>query len=147
MPTAPLSITSGPIDVAAIVRLVDDCEQQGVQTRIVPDLFQMSLNRVDRALPAEAIQRIEAAGAPLLGVLSNSRVENIGMEGRYGYGYGSNGYGGSAGEAALNPGTAYAYYRDGEAVAARRSGLTALLPNPANRRRWGRRLRSWIDGR
>lgn len=107
----------------------------------------VSLNRVDRALPAEAIQRIEAAGAPLLGVLSNARVENIGMEGRYGYGYGSNGYGGSAGEAALNPGTAYAYYRDGEAVAARRSGLTALLPNPANRRRWGRRLRSWIDGR
>jgi exopolysaccharide biosynthesis polyprenyl glycosylphosphotransferase len=32
-----------------IVRLVDDCEQQGIQTRIVPDLFQMSLNRVDLA--------------------------------------------------------------------------------------------------
>lgn len=30
-----------------IVRLVDICEDRGVKVRIVPDLFQMSLNRVD----------------------------------------------------------------------------------------------------
>jgi capsular exopolysaccharide synthesis family protein len=107
----------------------------------------VSLNRVDRALPAEAIQRIEAAGAPLLGVLTNARVENGEAEGPYGYGYGSGSYGGSAGEAALNPATAYAYYRGGEAGDTGPGGLRALAPNTANRQRWRRTLRRWIDGK
>ncbi|MEO1002575.1 MAG: polysaccharide biosynthesis tyrosine autokinase [Cyanobacteria bacterium J06638_7] len=107
----------------------------------------VSLNRVDRALPAEAIQRIEAAGAPLLGLLTNARVESGEAEGAYGYGYGYGGNGGSGGEAALNPGTAYAYYRGGEEAAARRGGLRGLVPNGANRQRWSRTLRRWIDGR
>ena len=42
-----------------IVGLVDDAEQAGVQVRIVPDLFQMSLNRVDMA---------SLGGIPLIGV-------------------------------------------------------------------------------
>jgi len=107
----------------------------------------VSLNRVDRALPAEAIQRIEAAGAPLLGVLTNARVENGEAEGPYGYGYGSGSYGGPAGEAALNPATAYAYYRGGQAGDAGPAGLRALAPNTANRQRWRRTLRRWIDGK
>ncbi|WP_094509993.1 polysaccharide biosynthesis tyrosine autokinase [Synechococcus sp. MW101C3] len=106
----------------------------------------VSLNRVDRALPAEAIKRIEAAGAPLLGVLTNSRVEDSGSEGGYGYGYGYGSYRTLAGEAALDPSSSYAYYRDGEAAAAKQRGLRSLLPNAANRQRWGRRVRQWLDG-
>ncbi|MCT0225932.1 polysaccharide biosynthesis tyrosine autokinase [Synechococcus sp. CS-1328] len=113
----------------------------------------VSLNRVDRALPEEAIKRIAAAGAPLLGVVSNSRVQSGSLDGIYGYGYGGTGrsgygYGGSTAEAALDPSTAYAYYRHGQGAdvpAQPRGGIMTLVPNQTNRRRWTRSLRRWID--
>ena len=37
-------------------------------------LLVVSLNKVGRDLPAEAIRRIQVSGAPLLGVVTNARV-------------------------------------------------------------------------
>lgn len=53
----------------------------------------VSLNRVDRSLPAEAIDRIRSAGAPLLGVVTNAVTDSPTPQGGYGYGYGRYGYG------------------------------------------------------
>ena len=46
-----------------IVSLVETCEEHGVRARIVPDMFQMSLNRVD----LESLN-----GIPLIGVRESS---------------------------------------------------------------------------
>lgn len=71
----------------------------------------VSLSRVDRDLPGEAISRIRQAGAPLLGVVTNSRMESSEGQGvGYGYGYAYGGYHGYADDPAL----AYAHYSDSE---------------------------------
>jgi capsular exopolysaccharide synthesis family protein len=71
----------------------------------------VSLDRVDRSLPKEAVARIRSSGAPLLGLVTNSVKEQRQSSGAYGYGYGKYGYGyGGYGYGAYNPGTTYAYY-------------------------------------
>ena len=52
----------------------------------------VSLNRVDRSLPKEAIARIRSSGAPLLGLITNA-LKPEKQNGSYGYGYGKTGYG------------------------------------------------------
>lgn len=76
----------------------------------------VSLNRVDRSLPKEAVSRIHSSGAPLLGVVSNgikaSKQSNVYGYGRYGYGkygYGRYGYG-NYGYGAYDPSATYAHY-------------------------------------
>lgn len=82
----------------------------------------VSLDRVDRSLPKEAVNRIRSSGAPLLGIVTNAiKQEQQGSSaygygqygyGKYGYGYGyGSGYGGY-GYAAYDTTSAYAHYAD-----------------------------------
>jgi capsular exopolysaccharide synthesis family protein len=77
----------------------------------------VSLDRVDRGLPREALQRIRSSGASLLGVITNALREETSMRGAYGYGsygkYGYNryGYGYGYGYGAYDPRNTYAYYQ------------------------------------
>lgn len=98
----------------------------------------VSLGRVDRGLPKEAIGRIRSAGAQLLGVVTNAVKVESAINSAYGYGkqygYGGYGYGG------YDSRSAYAYYAEPNANAA---------PEP---RSWGRkasqvqrRFMKWID--
>jgi capsular exopolysaccharide synthesis family protein len=72
----------------------------------------VSLNRVDRGLPAQALERIREAGAPLLGVVTNARRKSSEKEASYdtvyGYGYGY-GYG-YDGQGTYGLGAAYRAY-------------------------------------
>jgi Mrp family chromosome partitioning ATPase len=78
----------------------------------------VSLDRVDRSLPKEAVNRIRSSGAPLLGIVTNAiKQEQKGSSaygygqygyGKYGYGYGYGGYG----YAAYDTTSAYAHYAD-----------------------------------
>jgi capsular exopolysaccharide synthesis family protein len=53
----------------------------------------VSLDRVDRHLPKEAIKRIQASGASLLGLVTNAVKPESAQADGYGYGYGKYGYG------------------------------------------------------
>ena len=87
----------------------------------------VSLGKVDRDLPKEAIRRIRQAGAPVLGVVTNARntggdtedqVYGFGYRYRYGYGKGGYGYVGYGyGGYANDPAIAYMYYRKKKAPA------------------------------
>ena len=80
----------------------------------------VSLDRVDRSLPKEAVARIRSSGAPLLGLVTNAVKEQRQGSSAYGYGYGYGNYGygyGGYGYGAYNPGTTYAYYAAGEGQA------------------------------
>ena len=76
----------------------------------------VSLNRVDRSLPKEAINRIRSSGAPLLGIVTNAIKQEQQGSSSYGYGqygYGKYGYGyGGYGYAAYNTTSVYAQYAD-----------------------------------
>ena len=79
----------------------------------------VSLDRVDRGLPREAVQRIRSSGALLLGVITNALRDDVSKGGAYGYGYGAYGrygqsrygYGYGYGYGAYDPRNAYAYYQ------------------------------------
>ena len=72
----------------------------------------VSLDRVDRSLPKEAVARIRSSGAPLLGVVTNAlKPEKQSAAYGYGkYGYGKYGYG----YGAYDTSAAYAYYANDE---------------------------------
>jgi capsular exopolysaccharide synthesis family protein len=79
----------------------------------------VSLDRVDRHMPKEAVARIRSSGAPLLGVVTNAVKEQKHEARAYGYGYGKYGYGQYGygygyGYGAYNTGSAYAYYANGD---------------------------------
>jgi capsular exopolysaccharide synthesis family protein len=111
-------------------------------------LLLVSLNRVDRTLPAEALRRIESAGAPVLGVVTNSRSRTEAERSAYGYGSYEYGTGGSrSNPSALDTSMAYAYYRKGaEPREAEPKGAAALVPNRRNLSRWGKSVRRWLEG-
>ena len=67
----------------------------------------VSLDRVDRSLPKEAIARIRSSGVPLLGVVTNAIKSE--RKGTHSYGYGKYGYG-KYGYAAYDATAAYAHY-------------------------------------
>ena len=107
----------------------------------------VSLGRVDRGLPNEAIARIRSAGAQLLGVVTNSITEDsntntaygYGTQSKYGYGYGY-GYGG------YDTRSAYAYYADTDAETEKEASApaqTQTLGNQTTQLR--RRFLHWLD--
>ncbi len=113
----------------------------------------VSLDRVDRGLPKEAIARIRSSGAALLGVVTNAVKEARNSSGaygygygygKYGYGYGGYGYGGTYGYGGYNPGTAYAYYNQEEGGENPNTPAANTKPiGPVAR--WRRQLMRWID--
>ena len=114
----------------------------------------VSLNRVDRGLPKEAVARIISSGAPLLGVVTNA-IKPEQQAGAYGYGYGGYGYGKYGygygygyGYAAYNSAAAYAHYGDADDSETEESTTESALPS----RSWRQTLRKrrsqfmrWID--
>jgi Mrp family chromosome partitioning ATPase len=109
----------------------------------------VSLSRVDRALPKEAIKRIRQAGAPVLGVVTNAREARTsgGTGDAYGYGYG---YGYA--DYADDPAVAYAYYNqegDGAATGDAAAGGKdrAAGGSAPGWQRLLRRANRWLDGR
>ena len=105
----------------------------------------VSLGKVDRNLPKEAVARIQSSGAALLGIATNAISEDVQKSGAYGYGgygYGRYGYGGrygyNYGYGAYDVGGAYSYYRQDEDKA-------PMAPEK-RLRRWRNKLVKWIDG-
>ncbi len=109
----------------------------------------VSLGRVDRSLPKEAIARIRTSGVPLLGLITNSI--NSGMDGSEAYGYGNYGsayqYGYSDSYAKFQTPATYAHYANDDDSSSR------IAPQEANttwkgkvRQRCGQMMR-WLDGR
>ncbi len=104
----------------------------------------VSLGRVDRGLPKEAIARIRSAGAQLLGVVTNAVKEEGGSASSYaygGYGYGGYGYGG------YDTRSAYAYYADSDTDSAEQQPQKQAVAQtwPERTRQLQRRLLNWID--
>jgi len=119
-------------------------------------LMVISLGQVPRDLPKQAIRRIREAGAPMLGVITNSRQVRRGRDvataysySAYGYGYGYGydyaGYAGSNnGTEANDPLLAYSSRREKGP-----KGWKAAIPTPANIQRnfrhTVRRINKWLD--
>ena len=109
----------------------------------------VSLDRVDRSLPKEAVARILSSGAPLLGVVTNSiKPERKGAQ-AYGYGqYDQYGYGGY-GYAAYDTTAAYAHYANDDetqtAVAARQDKRTSNTNLRSKLRQHRSQLMHWLD--
>ena len=98
----------------------------------------VSLDRVDRGMPRESINRIRSSGAALLGLVTNAVKQEKASNSSYGYGYGRYGYGyGGYGYGAYDPRTTYSYYQGGD---------PAAKPVKIGRiRRWRQRLMRWLD--
>ena len=123
----------------------------------------VSLDRVDRGLPREAVNRIRSSGAPLLGIVTNAiKPERQGASaygyGQYGYGKYGYGYGyGSYGYAAYDPAAAYAHYAEAEPEGGDAAGassrqqrrVTAAPKAPSSLRervaQRRRQLMRWLD--
>jgi capsular exopolysaccharide synthesis family protein len=117
----------------------------------------VSLDRVDRGLPKEAISRVRSSGAQVLGVVTNAVKEEsehnaaYGYGNRYKYGYGSKyGYGYGYGYGVYDPRSSYSYYagsdEDGDGESTADTGKTT------SRSAWRvqasklrRRFLDWID--
>ena len=128
----------------------------------------VSLDRVDRGLPKEAVARIRSSGAALLGIVTNAIKEQqrSGSRygygygyGKYGYGYGGYGYGyggyGGYGYGAYDPRASYAYYNedgadgDGDgskapAAPSRTISRSRATSPAAGLQRLGTSIRRWI---
>ena len=123
----------------------------------------VSLDRVDRGLPKEAVARIRSSGAPLLGVVTNAikperkgvRAFRYGKYGYGGYGYGGYGYGGYGfgyggyGYAAYDSTAAYAHYSNENesqpAVAPDQDRKIAKKNWKSSLRQRRRQLMNWLD--
>jgi capsular exopolysaccharide synthesis family protein len=112
----------------------------------------VSLNRVDRSLPEEAVGRIRDAAVPLLGVVTNARRPRGEKAGAYGYGYG---YGyddpaSYAGYGAVDASRAYSYYQ-GTATRREEEEKEAMAATNGKRTLGARlkgvrkRLNRWLD--
>ncbi len=119
-------------------------------------VLMVSLDRVDRSLPKEAVARILSSGAPLLGVVTNcikreekgAQAYGFGQYDQYGYGYGGYGYG-SYGYAAYDTTAAYAYYANDDetqtAGAARQDKRTSNTNLKSKLRQRRIQLMHWLD--
>lgn len=110
-------------------------------------IFLVGLSRVNRDLPAQALQRVRDTGVDVLGVLANQPVRRGSDSKRYGYGYGygpKSGYGDYASAAEQQERSA-----NGEAAAVSRPSRS--VPTPKKRlsslRAGSRRLMHWLDER
>jgi polysaccharide biosynthesis transport protein len=123
-------------------------------------LMLVSLRRVPRDLPKQAISRIRDAGAPMLGVITNSRQTRSDANDSDPYGYGgAYGYGGyNSGRYydtyANDPLMAYSYYEDEpptpkSKINTKKDKLQTLLSTPKNlqkrARRIGNRINQWLE--
>jgi len=94
----------------------------------------VSLDRVDRGLPRESVQRIRSSGALLLGVVTNALREDTSRSAAYGYGaygkygYGRYGYGYGYGYGAYDPSNAYAYYGAADQAPEEQASAAESLP-------------------
>jgi polysaccharide biosynthesis transport protein len=119
----------------------------------------VSLDRVDRGLPKEAISRVRSSGAQVLGVVTNAVKEEselnaaYGYGNRYKYGYGSKygyGYGYRYGYGVYDTRSSYSYYNqddsegDGESTA-ETSQATSLSAWRMQASKLRRRFLDWID--
>lgn len=106
----------------------------------------VSLNRVDRGLPAEAVDRIRDAGVPLLGLVTNARRPRGERKDvyAYGYGYGYDDPNDYAGYGGFDAGTAYSYYEG-----AKTNGDEDdedRVPLGRRWKSWRKQLGRWLDG-
>ncbi len=118
----------------------------------------VSLGRVDRGLPREAVNRIRSSGVPLLGIVTNAVKETSQSANAYGYGYGygsAYGYGGY-GYAAYDTTATYAYYTEPEdtdensathKTEPKRRHSSPVLPSPgsvaSHLPHWLGKLKTW----
>jgi len=106
----------------------------------------VSLARVDRGLPKEAIQRIRSAGAPLLGIVTNAVKKESRSSTAYGYGYGYGHYG----YGAYDAGHAYNYYsNDNDPQEVKLSSSKDVSGNGSainKSRNLKQKFMRWIDG-
>jgi len=117
----------------------------------------VSLDRVDRGLPKEAVSRIRSSGAPLLGVVTNAiKPQQKGAQiygyGKYGYGYGGYGYSGYGyggyGYAAYDTTAAYAHYAnddESQSPVADQDRKTDNTNWKSTLRKRRRQLMNWLD--
>ena len=98
----------------------------------------VSLDRVDRGMPRESINRIRSSGAALLGLVTNAVKKEKVSNSSYGYGYGRNGYGYAGyGYGAYDSPTVSSYYQGGDTPA--KSAKIGRI------RQWRQKLMSWLD--
>ena len=113
----------------------------------------VSLARVDRSLPREAIERIRSAGAPLLGILTNAIKEEKQRDGSYGfgygYGYGYGRYGRGYGYGSHDYRTAYAYYGTDDTIPGEKPSTDTLkaatTKTKPKGKSWTRKVMGWLD--
>jgi Mrp family chromosome partitioning ATPase len=114
-------------------------------------LLLVSLDRVDRGLPKEAVARIRSSGAALLGIVTNAVKEQRSGRGSaygYGYGYGYGNYGYSyGGYGAYDPRSTYSYYQQDEAAQPTLPAEANSTAQPwlAQLNTWRQRVVRWID--
>ncbi|MCT0198194.1 polysaccharide biosynthesis tyrosine autokinase [Synechococcus sp. CS-1325] len=119
----------------------------------------VSLNKVDRSLPVETANRIRAAGAPLLGVVTNAHRPKGEKSGAYGYDYGYSRWSYSDygyGYGTYDPASSYAQYElasaeDGDdptsvASGQKKSPTNGHQPTGDRLRRFQARIGRWLDG-
>jgi succinoglycan biosynthesis transport protein ExoP len=122
-------------------------------------LMLVSLRRVPRDMPKQAIRRIRDAGAPVLGVITNSRqlrreggdssAYGYGGYAYGGYGYGKKGYGYQP--YANDPLLAYSYYDNSSKTKTqeKEKGWKKVVPTPAKLQRGmrnlGNNINNWLD--
>ena len=105
----------------------------------------VSLDRVDRTLPREAIQRINSSGARLLGVVTNAVKVETSRNLAYGYGYGNKGYGYGYGYGGYDSRSAYAYYADSDEDAALKAQKQVPKTFGDRASSLQRKIFTWID--
>lgn len=114
-------------------------------------LILVSLARVDRSLPKEAIKRIRQAGAPILGIVTNERVSRSSSfaqdSSSYSYAYG---YGGDYSSAA----SVFAHYNNEEEShqpienePEPKTGWRKYAPTRSNLKDLSMKVNRWLDGR
>jgi capsular exopolysaccharide synthesis family protein len=112
-------------------------------------LLLVSLDRVDRGLPKEAVARIRSSGAALLGIVTNAvKEQRSGRGSAYGYGYGYGNYGYSyGGYGAYDPRSTYSYYQQDEGTQTTLPADASSTTQPwlAQLNTWRQRLIRWID--
>jgi succinoglycan biosynthesis transport protein ExoP len=107
-------------------------------------LFLVGIQRVDRALPEQALRRIRASGADVLGVVANQVVAS--PSGGAGYGYGGYGYGYSG---YGYGGYGYNRYFKASSEASTESSSPATPTDKTARqlKKASKRLMGWLDRR
>lgn len=111
----------------------------------------VSLARVDRSLPKEAIKRMRQAGAPILGIVTNERVSrsSSGAQDATSYNY-TYGYGDDFSSAA----SVFAHYNNDEETQldtqqdpGEKTGWQKYAPTGRNLKELSRKINRWLDGR